>query len=53
MLALIICFCIAIITFNVKNIDYYLKGFSKDFYNSAEMELTISSIGDMYICRKS
>ncbi|MGG2468282.1 histidine kinase dimerization/phospho-acceptor domain-containing protein [Paraclostridium bifermentans] len=42
--ALVICFCISIIGFNIQNIYFYIDNLNKDFYKSYELELALYEI---------
>ncbi len=44
LVALVICFCISIISFNIQNIYFHIDYLNKDFYNSHELESALYEI---------
>ncbi|SCJ27316.1 Histidine protein kinase saeS [uncultured Clostridium sp.] len=44
LVALVICFCISIISFNIQNIYFRISYLNKDFYNSNELESALYEI---------
>lgn len=44
LIALLICFCISIITYNIDNLSYYVEGFSSNFYKSYDLDLYLYEI---------
>ncbi len=44
LVALVICFCISIISFNIQNIYFPISYLNKDFYNSHELESALYEI---------
>lgn len=43
-MALVICFCITIITANIDNKDFYMNYINADFYKSYELEQVLYEI---------
>ena len=44
LVAMVICFCITIISANIQNTDFYMDYFNNDFYNSYQLESVLYEI---------